>query len=113
MATNMDKSFYQTPLGMEDEAETPLDIEIINPEMVTLDDGSVEITITPGEEDMDEGGFSENLAEKLKDNVLSTLSGDLMALFDSDVTSRKEWVEAYIDGIELLGLKYEERTEPW
>ena len=113
MATNMDKSFYQTPLGMEDEAETPLDIEIINPEMVTLDDGSVEITITPGEEDMDEGGFSENLAEKLKDNVLSTLSGDLMALFDSDVTSRKEWVEAYINGIELLGLKYEERTEPW
>ena len=112
MAANMDKAFYQAPLGLEDDAEPELEVEIENPDIVTLEDGSVEITIEP-EDDEEEGGFNENLAETLKDNVLSSLSSDLLALYDTDVNSRKDWVETYIKGLELLGLKYEERTEPW
>ena len=113
MATNMDKALYEAPMGLDEGLGEPeLEIEIENPDMVTLDDGSVEITIIP-EDDTEEGGFDENLAETLKDNVLSSLSSDLVALYDTDVNSRKEWVETYIKGLELLGLKYEERTEPW
>ena len=112
MAANMDKAFYQAPLGLDEEAESPFELEIENPDIVTLEDGSVEITIEP-EDDEEEGGFNENLAETLPDNVLSSLSSELVAFFDTDVNSRKEWVETYIKGLELLGLKYEERTEPW
>ncbi len=112
MATNMDKALYEAPMGLDEDTEPPLEIEIVNPDIVTMDDGSVEITLTP-EDDTEEGGFNENLAETLKDSVLSSLSSDLVDLYDTDVNSRKEWVETYIKGLELLGLKYEERTEPW
>lgn len=111
MATNMDKALYEAPMGL-DEGESELDIEIVNPDMVTLDDGSVEITIEPDEEDA-EGEFNENLAEVLPESVLSSLSSELVDFFDTDVNSRKDWVETYIKGLELLGLKYEERSEPW
>ena len=111
MATNIDKALYEAPMGL-DEGEGELDIEIVNPDIVTLDDGSVEITIEPEDEDA-EGEFNENLAEVLPDNVLSSLSSELVDLFDTDVNSRKDWVETYIKGLELLGLKYEERSEPW
>lgn len=112
MATNMDKALYTAPMGLDEGDESPLDIEIESPDIVTLEDGSVEITIEP-EDDMEEGGFNENLAETLEDNVLSSLSSELVDFFDTDVNSRKDWVETYIKGLELLGLKYEERSEPW
>jgi hypothetical protein len=112
MATNMDKAFYQAPVGLEEE-ESPLEIDIVNPEMVTLDDGSVEITIIPEDEDVEEGDFNENLAEILPDNVLSSLSSDLTGYFEADVNSRKDWIDSFVKGLELLGLKYEERSEPW
>jgi len=112
MATNMDKAFYQAPLGL-DEEESPLEIDIVNPEMVTLDDGSVEITIVPGEEDEGGGEFNENLAEILPDNVLSSLASELTGHFETDVNSRKDWIDSFVKGLELLGLKYEERSEPW
>lgn len=109
---NIDKASYQAPLGLQEMDEPALEIEIENPDMVTLDDGSVEITITPEDEE-EESKFDENLAEVLEDNVLSSLSSDLLAHFDADVASRKDWVDTYIKGLELLGLKYEERSEPW
>jgi len=109
----MDKAFYEAPMGLEEEAESPFQIEIVNPDIVTMDDGSVEITIVPEDEDSEEGEFDENLAEILPNNVLSSLSSELLSQFDTDVNSRKEWVETYIKGLELLGLKYEERSEPW
>ena len=112
MATNMDKAFYQAPLGLEEEGSS-LEIDIVNPEMVTLDDGSVEITIIPEEEGESEGEFSENLAEILPDNVLSSLSSELTGHFETDVNSRKDWIDSFVKGLELLGLKYEERSEPW
>ena len=113
MATNIDKALYEAPEGLSEATEPELEIDIVNPEMVTLDDGSVEITIIPGDDEDGEGDFNENLAESLPDNVLSSLSSELTSLFEADVASRKDWVDTYVKGIELLGLKYEERAEPW
>jgi hypothetical protein len=113
MAINMDKSVSQAPQGIEELAmgQPDLSIEIENPESVTLDDGSMEITITPGKEQDDE--FNDNLAEDLDEGQLTELSGDLIGEYDADISSRKDWLTTYVDGLELLGLKVEDRTEPW
>ena len=113
MAINMDKSVSQAPQGIEELAmsQPDLSIEIENPESVTLADGSMEITITPGKETDDE--FNANLAEELDEGQLTQLSGDLVGEFDADINSRKDWLTTYVDGLELLGLKVEDRTEPW
>ena len=92
----IEKSLYQAPLGIEDgmDDDAPeLEIEVVNPEMVTLDDGSVEITIIPGEiEDEDIGGmpFDANLAELMDEGDLSQLASDLLADYENDVGSRKD-----------------------
>jgi hypothetical protein len=114
MADNVDKSLYQAPVGLDKEptmADAALSIEIENPDSVTLDDGSMEITIIPGKETDDE--FNDNLAEEMDESQLTELSGDLLGEFDADVNSRKDWLTTYVDGLELLGLKVEDRTEPW
>ena len=113
MAINMDKSLSQAPQGLEElaSAQPDLSIEIENPESVTLDDGSMEITIVPGKEDDDE--FNDNLAEDMDEGQLTELSGDLLGEYDADINSRKDWLTTYVDGLELLGLKVEDRTEPW
>lgn len=113
MADNIDKSLSQAPKGLEELAmgQPDLSIEIENPESVTLDDGSMEITITPGIEANDE--FNANLAEELDEGQLTELSGNLIGEYDADINSRKDWLTTYVDGLELLGLKVEDRTEPW
>jgi len=115
MATNIDKSVYQAPMGLDQDPQNPetdtLSIEIENPDSVTLDDGSMEITIVPGKEGDDE--FNDNLAEEMNEGELTELSGDLLGEFDADINSRKDWLTTYVDGLELLGLKVEDRTEPW
>ena len=113
MADNIDKSLSQAPQGLEAMAmdQPDLSIEIENPESVTLDDGSMEITIIPGKEQEDE--FNANLAEELDEGQLTELSGDLIGEYDADISSRKDWLTTYVDGLELLGLKVEDRTEPW
>jgi len=113
MADNIDKGLYQAPTGMAQDVtlQPDLSIEIENPESVTLDDGSMEITIIPGKEDNDE--FNANLAEDLDEGALTELSGDLIGEYDADINSRKDWLTTYVDGLELLGLKVEDRTEPW
>ncbi len=112
----IEKGLYQAPMGIEEDEAPELEIDIVNPEMVTLDDGSVEITIIPGMKDDDEDSdipFDANLAEYMDDSEIMQLAGDLIAEYDNDLASRKDWEQAYTDGIKLLGLKYEERTEPW
>ncbi len=118
MATNIDKSLNQAPLGLDsivpddfDQGEPALEIDIVDPEMVTLDDGSVEITLMPDAE-LGEG-FGDNLAEFMDESDLTSLSSELLGLVDADISARKEWVEAYVKGLEVLGMKYDERTEPW
>jgi hypothetical protein len=114
MAENIDKSLSQAPQGIEAMAmgQPDLSIEIENPESVTLDDGSMEITIVPGKE-VDDEEFNANLAEELDEGTLTELSGDLLGEVTSDLDSRKDWLTTYVDGLELLGLKIEDRTEPW
>jgi hypothetical protein len=115
MATsNIDKALYSTDGGLPelmDMDEPVLEIEIENPDSVTLADGSMEITIEPGKEVNDE--FSRNLAEDMDDSELANLASELMEYVDSDINSRKDWTETYVKGLEVLGMKYEERTEPW
>jgi hypothetical protein len=110
---DIDKSLSQAPQGLEAMAmdQPDLSIEIENPDSVTLDDGSMEITLQPGKEVDDE--FNANLAEDLDEGQLTELSGDLIGEYDADINSRKDWLTTYVDGIELLGLKVEDRTEPW
>jgi hypothetical protein len=111
---DIDKSLSQAPQGIEAMAmgQPDLSIEIENPESVTLDDGSMEITIVPGKE-VDDEEFNANLAEELDEGTLTELSGDLLGEVTSDLDSRKDWLTTYVDGLELLGLKIEDRTEPW
>lgn len=113
MADNIDKSLAQAPQGIEAMAmsQPDLSIEIENPESVTLDDGSMEITIIPGKETND--SFNINLAEDMDEGQLTELSGDLIGEYDADINSRKDWLTTYVEGLELLGLKVEDRTEPW
>ena len=111
MATNlMDKGFYQAPVGIEEEGSS-LEIEIENPDAVTLSDGSMEITLEPETDVNDE--FNANLAEDMGEGQLSELSGELIELVEADIMSRKEWADTFVKGLEVLGMKYEERTEPW
>jgi hypothetical protein len=111
MANNVDKSFYQAPLGLEVEQEEPIEIEIVDPEEVNIGIGGLEIEIDPDAED--EADFSANLAEQMEDNDLSTLANDLLDDISNDLASRKDWEDTYKEGIKLLGLQYEERSEPW
>lgn len=111
----IEKGLYQAPMGIDDGEAPELEIEVVNPDMVTLDDGSVEITIIPGQEDDEDSDipFDANLAEYMNESEITSLASDLIADYDNDIASRKDWEQAYTDGIKLLGLKYEERTEPW
>jgi hypothetical protein len=111
----MDKGLYAAPAGLEGLAalnETPeIEIEIEDPEAVRIGVDGLEIEIEPQEESDED--FDANLAEYLPETVLSQLAGDLIGDFDEDVSSRKDWIQTYVDGLELLGLKIEERSEPW
>jgi len=111
---DIDKSLAQAPQGLEElaAAQPSLEIDIENPESVTLDDGSMEITIVPGK-DVAGDEFNANLADDLDEGQLTELSGDLIGEYDADISSRKDWLTTYVDGLELLGLKVEDRTEPW
>jgi hypothetical protein len=109
----IDKALNQAPLGlseMVEDMEPAIEIEIEDPESVSIKAGDLEIVLE--KEDMDDE-FNENLAENLEDDILTELAGDLLGEYQSDIDSRKDWVQTYVDGLELLGLKIEERTEPW
>lgn len=114
MATNIDKALYGAPMGLEELAaeEAPIEIEIENPDSVTIGMDGMEIELTPSAGE-DEEGFDANLAETLDEGFVAGLAADLVADIDQDKSSRKEWEKSYVDGLKLLGLQIEERTEPW
>lgn len=96
---------------LQDEAAT---IGIVNPEAVIIedDDGSVVIDFNPTSDEQNIP-FDANLAEYMDEGQLDSISSDLVSAFEEDKTSRSEWEEAYIDGLDLLGVKIEERTTPF
>ena len=118
MATNMFPSLNPAPLGLDALApemdEGPgLEIQIENPEGVIVGMDGVEIDlmeIIAGDKSDD---FDANLAEEMDEGELQKVASDLVELVDSDISGRKEWVEMYVKGLDVLGMKYEERTEPW
>jgi hypothetical protein len=113
MATNIDKALYQQPAGIEalGAEEEPIEIEIVDPEAVRIDMGDLEIEMTKAEPSADD--FDANLAEYMADSAMSTMASDLSSDIDNDRNSRKDWEKAYTEGLKLLGLQIEERTEPW
>jgi hypothetical protein len=114
MATNVDKALYQQPAGIDalGAEESPLEIEIVDPEEVNIGIDGMQISLKPGEED-DGEDFGANLAEDMDEGALNSMAGDLASDIDNDKASRKDWEKAYVEGLKLLGLQIEERTEPW
>ena len=110
MATSsMDKGLYAAPLGMEQEMDAPIEIEIEDPESVDIGIGGLQIHIEPDIAD----DFDVNLAEFMDDSDIKGLSSELIDDFDKDTRDRRDWIQTYVEGLKLLGLRYEERTEPW
>ncbi len=110
-------SIAQAPLGMDlsdiVQDDTPaVEIMIENPDDVVIGIDGLEIDLMPGS-DTEEPAFDANLAEYMDEGELEKLGSDLVAEVDSDINSRKDWVEMFVKGLDVLGMKYEERTEPW
>ena len=109
---SIDKALYQAPVGLDSIVEEePIEIEIEDPESVKIAMGGMEIEIEPEEETADD--FDANLAEYMSEGELTEIVGDLLGDFDDDISARKDWIQTYVDGLELLGMKIEDRTEPW
>ena len=112
----IEKSLYAAPQGLEElmaqDASAPqIEIEIEDPESVDINIGGLNIHMEPGEESDED--FNANLAEYISEEVLQNLASELINDYDEDIGSRKDWMQTYVDGLELLGMKLEERTEPW
>lgn len=99
----IEKSLYSLPVGMEDQAAPEVEIEI---EMEDGDEPAVEIEVKTS-------SFDENLAETISEGELQSISDELLQFIQDDITSRKDWERTYKDGLDLLGLRIDERTEPW
>jgi hypothetical protein len=109
----IEKSLYEAPEGLESLTgldDAAIEIEIEDPESVTISTGDMEIEIIPGSEFDD---FDANLVDHLPEDVITQLVSDLVSDYEDDVDSRKDWMQTYVDGIELLGMKIEERADPW
>jgi hypothetical protein len=107
MATNFEK----TPIFPEQEDAEPIEIEIEDPESVKIGIGSMEIEIEPDEESDDD--FDANLAEYLDESYMQSLASELIGEYNDDLNSRKDWETTIQEGMDLLGLKVEEKSEPW
>ena len=116
-ANDIDKGVAQAPKGlneMMDEMATmepDVEIEIEDPEEVTIKAGGMEIEIDP--DAMADEEFNKNLAEEIDDDSLAKLADELLEDYESDLSARRDWLDTYVDGLELLGLKLEDRSEPW
>ena len=103
--SNVDKALLPESPLLQDNDEEPIEIIIGDPEGELEESVEVEIEEEPS--------FDANLAEYIDDSVLTSLASELIDDFDNDKNARKEWEQTYVDGLDLLGLQLEERTEPW
>ena len=108
----IEKSLYSTPAGIGGlEEDSPIEIEIINPEGVVIGMDGVEIEIEPGGEGDDD--FNANLAENMTEAELQKIASELSSQIDDDINARKDWADMYVKGLDVLGNRYEDMTEPW
>ena len=98
----IEKSLYAAPLGIEEEIMPDIEIEIVP---IGLESLEIEIEV--------EDSFDDNLAEEISEKELTQIAGDLLSDYQDDIDARKDWIQTYVDGLELLGMKIEERTDPW
>jgi hypothetical protein len=110
MATNFDAALSPLDMGLMGD-EPAIEIEIENPDAVNIGIDGVEIQLMPEPKTADD--FDANLAEYMDEGDLQSLASELVSLVDADINSRKDWTEMFVKGLEVLGMKYEERTEPW
>ena len=111
----MEKGLYAAPTGLEQDdmmGAPDIEIEIEDPEAVNIGIGDLEIEMRKDKEGTAED-FDANLAEFMDAKELQALGSELIEDYEKDVSDRKDWIQTYVDGLKLLGLKYEERTEPW
>jgi len=106
---SIEKAMYAAPAGLPDLDGPDVEIEIVDPEEVDLKIGDIEIQM--GGDDTED--FNANLAEYIPESVLLQIGSQLLEDFQTDIDSRRDWIQTYVDGLELLGLKIEERSEPW
>ena len=112
MAANMDKGLYQAPLGMEAIAAEPaIEIEVVDPEEMRINMDGVVIELAKDRPRADD--FDANLADYMGENELQSLASELIGEYEQDLSSRKDWLDVYVKGLKILGIRYEERTEPW
>ena len=118
----IEKGLYGMPEGIEGElmgamgqpdAVIEMDIMSDAPVMIELDDGGVELSFGEEIEEIDAAPFDANLADYLEDGQLEEISGDLCESVEGDMAARRDWADSYVAGLDVLGMKYEERTEPW
>lgn len=112
----IEKSLRPPMLGDElaDLPEPEIEIEVVPDDgLLTDETGALVLDIELGTATSAPEAFDANLAEFMADDELRSLAADVLADFDEDTASRKEWIQTYVDGVELLGLQIEERTEPW
>lgn len=109
----IEKSLYQAPVGIDEEVESEeaIEIEVVDPESMSIKMDGVEIDIEPRE--LGETDFNANIAEHMDESELTSLGSDLTSDVENDENSRKDWADMLVKGLEVLGIKYEERTEPW
>jgi len=115
MATNVDKALNSLISGLEDPdmgEESQIEIEVEDPESMRIETEGIEIELSPEPKTIG-AEFGANLAEDMDEGELGTLASELMGFVDADISSRKDWTDTYVKGLEVLGMKYEERTEPW
>jgi hypothetical protein len=112
-ADSMDKGLYSAPQGLESLGDS-IEIEMDEESTVNmLPDGGAEIIMGEAEDVSDESDFECNLAEHIDEGKLNSLASELIELFEADMVARKDWADTFVKGLEVLGFKYEERTEPW
>ena len=110
----MEKSLYAAPMGLatlDDNPEDAIEIVVNDPEAMSINIGGMTIDLSP--EDVTEIPFDANLAEDMNESELMKIATEIVEDVDADIHSRKDWTESYVKGLEVLGLRYEERTEPW
>ena len=120
----IEKGLYGMPEGIDEELmgeemmpDAMIEMDIVTSEelpiMVELEDGSIEISFGEENDGIDSAPFDANLAEYLDEGQLKEIAGDLEEAIDGDTAARRDWADSYVAGLDVLGFKYEERTEPW
>ena len=112
----IEKMMTPADISKMESNEEEISIEIVNPEAVSVEteDGGMIIDFTGDQVDeIVNGGFDENLADQIDEGDLQSMASELMGNFDSDRQSRSEWAKSYVKGLDLLGMKIEERQQPW